>query len=118
MAKQSRLEKEAIDLRKETLLKNDYGKENEYSTEHPDAQSGEKGKGVGVGEPYLLPDPLASKTSYKSTLITDKGGNTADINKRQEAQMINIYGPNNQYGPDSVDTSVNIEDGQYYFTVK
>ena len=117
MGKQSRLEKEAFIKRPELEMMNTYQDEfNEYSENHKNAKSdGDvKGKGVGTASnPYLLPNENESKTSYKPTLITDQGGGAIDIQQRALLEGINIYGPDNQYGPNSVDTSANVADGQY-----
>ena len=117
MGKQSRLEKEGFVKRPELEMMNIYQDDvNEYSSEHKNAKSdGDvKGKGVGTStHPYLLPNENDSKTSYKPTLITSEGGGAIDIAKRDELQNINIYNELNQYGPNSVDTSKNVADGQY-----
>lgn len=115
--KQTRLEREAIESREELLVKNDYQRgDNEYSENHPDAKSdGDPlGKGVGTAAtPYLLPNEKASKTSYTPTIRTDDGGGGLDVAQRNLLKGINIYSALNAYGPDSVDTSKNVADGQY-----
>lgn len=117
MAKQSRLEKEGFIKRPELEMMNTYQDDvNEYSSEHKNAKSdGDvKGKGVGTAtHPYLLPNELESKTSYKPTIITNDGGGALDIAQRELLENINIYSKENQYGPQSVDTSKNVADGQY-----
>ena len=77
IAKQSRLESEALGYRKETLIINDYQKETgkEYSAEHEDAKSHDDelhplGKGTGNGgHGYSVPNPNASKTQIKPQLL-------------------------------------------------
>lgn len=122
MARQSRLEKEGFEVRPELEGMNDYQRENnEYSENHKDAKSDGDvmGKGVGVAaQPYLLPNENASKTGYKPTLRTDDGGGSVDISMRQTLENINIYNETNSYGENSVDTSKNIADGQYFFVVR
>ena len=124
MAQQSRLEKEGIQKRSSLELMNDYMKgdqSTEYSANHKDAQSDGDAKGKGVGStpnPYLVPNANASKTSYTPTVRTDAGGSSVDINKRNELLNINIYSKDTEYGPNSVDTSQNIANGQYFFKVK
>ena len=128
MAKQSRLESEALGYRKETLIINDYQKETgkEYSAEHEDAKSHDDenhplGKGTGNGgHGYSVPNPNASKTQIKPQLDTTKGGGSYDIygrpsvgGGRNRLLAINIYNQNESYGPDSVDTSANVLEGQY-----
>lgn len=122
MAKQSRLEAEAIETRKEHLVKNDYQKlVNEYSETHPDALSdGDPlGKGTGNDMTYSLPDATKSKHQYTHNVDTTNGGGQYDIEGRNErggrkrATVVNIYSSAAPYGEDSVDTTKNIEEGQY-----
>lgn len=116
MAKQSRLEKEAFIKRPELEMMNTYQETNEYSSEHKNAISDGDVKGKGVGgaaHPYLLPNENESKHTYKPTIVTNDGGGALDIAQRETLQNINIYSELNQYGPNSVDTSKNVADGQY-----
>ncbi len=122
MAKQSRLEAEAIETRKEHLVKNDYQKlTNEYNETHPDALSdGDAlGKGTGKDITYSLPDATKSKHQYTHNVDTENGGGLYDIEGRngiggrKRASVVNLYSSVSQYGEDSVDTTKNIEDGQY-----
>jgi hypothetical protein len=54
-----------------------------------------------------------------SNLDTTAGGGAYDIHGRNgvggrnRLMTYNIYNNDNAYGPDSVDSSMNIEDGQY-----
>lgn len=105
MGKQSRLEKEAIEKREELEVKTKYNKDHEYSEDN-----GEKSSGT-AADPYLIPNSNSSKTIYKPTVRTNDGGNDVDKDKRKDLQIINIYNKDNEYGPDSIDTSAN--DGQY-----
>ena len=122
MAKQSRLEAEAIETRKEHLVKNDYQKlVDEYNESHPDALSGDDplGKGTGNDMTYSIPDATKSKHQYTKNVDTENGGGLYDkegrngIGGRKKASIINIYSAATPYGEDSVDTTKNIEDGQY-----
>lgn len=119
MGKQSRLERIAIQNRKESLVKNDYRQEVEarYSATHPDAISdGDAlGKGIGSSITYSVPNEEASTTMmvYNVDTITEAGGKY-DIEARKRASVINIYNPDNAYGKDSVDSSINIAEGQYF----
>lgn len=118
MAKQSRLEKEAFIKRPELEMMNTYQDDiNEYSSEHKNAISDGDVKGKGVGSAsyvYLTPDGTLPKTGHsRQTLRTDAGGGSVDIAQREYLQNINIYDKENQYGPNSVDTSKNVADGQY-----
>lgn len=122
MAKQSRLESEAIKTRKEHLVKNDYQRfVDEYNEEHPDALSNGDplGKGTGHGITYSLPDATKSKHQFTKNVDTENGGGQYDIEGRngiggrKKAMVINLYSSENAYGEDSIDTTENIEDGQY-----
>lgn len=122
MAKQSRLESEAIDIRKEHLVKNDYQRTvNEYDESHNDALSdGDPlGKSTGNGITYSVPDASKSKYQYTHNVDTENGGGLYDIDGRngmggrKRAQVINLYSQEKQYGENSVDTTKNIEEGQY-----
>lgn len=119
MGKQTRLEQEGIQKREELLLMNDYqATDNEYNENHKDAKSdGDlRGKGTGAAPfAYLLPDRNAPKTIGKITVNTNSGGSGLDVQQRETLLNINLYGPMNSYGPDSVDTSSNVEKGQYTF---
>ena len=128
MAKQSRLEQDALEIRKNTLIKNDYmkGEKGEYGAEHEDAKTHNdeihphvKGSGHG-GHTHVVPNPNKSKTAIeRSQIDTENGGGSYDkfgrngMGGRIRLQSINIYGPDNQYGVESIDTNKNIEDGQY-----
>jgi hypothetical protein len=125
--KQSFLEKKAIDERHKEIVRSEYNKSIEYSESHenaisnPDDERSYKGKGTkNGGHQAYVPDLNKSQTSYNySSLDTSKGGGAYDIygrngqGGRDRLVKINIYNSENAYGPDSVDTSSNIEDGQY-----
>ena len=84
----------------------------EYSANHKDAISDgdAKGKGVGVA-------PGRNK-GIPYSLRSDAGGSSVDEAKRAELMNMNTYSKDDEYGPESVDTSKNIADGQYFFKVK
>lgn len=128
MGKQSRLESEALNYRKETLIINDYQKEvgKEYSADHEDAKAHNDelhplGKGTGSGgHTYSIPNPNASKTQIKRQIDTENGGGSYDIygrpsvgGGRNRLLAINLYSKEEAYGFDSVDTSANVLEGQY-----
>ena len=126
MGKQSRLESEALLARHEAMTKMDFQKgTNEYSSEHEDAKTHNDelhpwGKGTdGNGPVYVLPNANASKTQYKKGIDTTDGGGSYDkfgrngIGGRQYLSTINIYNSTNAYGPNSVDTTENMSEGQY-----
>lgn len=124
--RQSRLEQEGIDARKEKLLRNDFQREvNEYDANNDAAKSHDDdahpwGKGTGgSGHGYLIPGQVKSKNKFDySQFNTQDGGGSYDkygrnnIGGRYRSQMINLYGPENEYCENSIDTSKNIEDGQ------
>ena len=100
MGKQSRLESEALLARHEAMTKMDFQKgTNEYSSDHEDAKTHNDelhpwGKGTDGGGSY------------------DKFGRNG-IGGRQYLSTINIYNSTNAYGPNSVDTTENVSEGQY-----
>lgn len=127
MAEQTRLEAESLQIRKETSIKNDYNSKTElYNENHDSAKTHNDelhplGKGTGHGgHTHTKPNRNASKTMIdRSQFDTNNGGGSYDIygmnnaGGRIRSQMINLYGPENQYNEDSIDTSKNIEDGQW-----
>ena len=125
--KQSNLEVKAIDARHTQTVRSDYNKQDVYSETHEDAISNPEdvnkalGKGTNSGgHQHYTPDLSKSSLTYNySNLDTSNGGGAYDIHGRNENGgrnrliSINIYNKNNAYGPDSVDTSANIDEGQY-----
>ena len=123
---QTCLETTAIEKRAETLVRNDYGKNDEYSILHPDALSdGDAlGKGTGkVGHMHSIPNCNRPKAINYSDFDTQNGGGLYDIEGRNGVggrrflQTISLYGPENEYGRNSVDTSANRSDGQIVVNV-
>lgn len=125
--KQSYLEIKGKEERENEIIRSDYNKNDAYSASHEDALSNPSdknkplGKGTGSGgHLYYVPDHSKSPYSYNySSLDTNKGGGSYDIygkddiGGRERLTKINLYNKENSYGPDSIDTSVNITDGQY-----
>ena len=125
--KQSTLEVKGIEKRHEELIRSDYNKGDFYSESHEDALSNPEdekkalGKGTGSGgHQHYIPDHSKPSTLFNySNLDTSRGGGAYDIHGRNEQGgrnrlvKINLYNKDNAYGPNSVDTSLNIEDGQY-----
>lgn len=125
--KQSTLEKKAIEERQRELVRSDYNKSDAYSDSHidaisnPNAKNKPLGKGTADGgHMAYVPDASKSSTSYNySSLNTISGGGSYDIHGRNEQSgrnrlmAINIYGKTNPYSHESVDTSENLNDGQY-----
>lgn len=126
-AKQSRLEIEGIQKRHEEIIRSDYNKNDEYSDSHIDALSNPEdenkvlGKGTNTGgHLHYSPDASQSKTSINyGNFRTTSGGGAYDIygrngqGGRNRLIQMNLYNKDKAYGQNSVDTSSNIEDGQY-----
>ena len=122
MAKQSRLESEAIDKRHELEVISDYQKNtNEYSEQHQDALSNgdPQGKGTGVSMGYSVPGQTTNKGINYANIATNSGGGLYDIEGRngiggrRYLETINMYNAEQSYGIDSADTSKNVADGQF-----
>ena len=122
MAKQSRLESEAIDKRHELEVISDYQKDtNEYSEQHQDAliNGDPQGKGTGVSMGYSVPGQTTNKGINYTNIATNSGGGLYDIEGRngiggrRYLEAINMYNAENSYGVDSVDTSMNVAEGQF-----
>ena len=125
--KQSTLEKKAIEERQRELVRSDYNKLDVYSDSHidaisdPNAKNKPLGKGTADGgHMAYVPDASKSSTSYNySSLNTMNGGGSYDIHGRNEESgrnrlmAINIYSKDNAYGPNSIDMSENLDEGQY-----
>ena len=121
---QSCLEVNAIERRKEDIVRNDYSQQDEYSQTHPDAISdGDPlGKGSGHGgHTHSIPDCTKPKSlidySNFDTSANNLGG-SYDINGRngiggrEFLLTISKYNSEKQYGINSVDTTLNVQDGQ------
>lgn len=126
MGKQTNLEKKAIDRRTIETLRSDYNKNEKYDVTHEDAKSDASktdkplGKGTGHGghthyQPnYNKPQTLIDYSNFD----TFNGGGSYDIHGRNEVGgrnrlvTYNIYGPNNSYLAEAIDTSANVADGQ------
>jgi hypothetical protein len=125
--KQTRLEQEGIQARKEQTIKNDFNKNGEVYNEESDLvkshedESHPLGKGTGgSGHGHRIPNRHASKTAIdRSDFDTERGGGSYDIfgmndaGGRKRSTMINLYSVNYQYNENSIDTSKNVEDGQW-----
>lgn len=127
MAKQSRLDNEAILYRKEKIETVDGYKSvvNEYNAEHENAKTHNDeehphGKGTGTSTMAAVRDLSAPKTqiSYKN-IDTKNGGGSYDkfgrngVGGRYAGELINIYNKENQYTKDSVDIDTSVR-GQFF----
>ena len=125
MAKQQRLEIEALEMRKKLVQENDYqkGADHEYSSDHKDALSDGDPLGKGTGVPLGVasrPGEDPSKGISYRNMDTKHGGGKYDIEGRPEVgksgreqlMVMNLYNEASAYGVDSVDTSANVAEGQ------
>lgn len=125
---QTQLEKDGISARQDLVVNNTYNKNNEYNEMHKNAlaDGDEHGKGTGSGGyVYVAPKSGDRSIRYSGGLDTsDKAGSIYDkegrngIGGRTRLTMMNIYGPENEYGPNMVDTSANVADGQIVIKYK
>ena len=136
MAKQSELERIANDERTQEFIKSPYtyDEQTPYSASHPDAlaDGDEKGKGTNTPSTHLsIPTTKGTyntSTMMGTTVNTSNGGNIYDtdgtkgVNKAFQGDAgrkylafggINPYNENNEYGPQSVDTTNSVP-GQYW----
>ena len=121
---QTCLEKRGITERNTEIVRNDYNREDEYSSKHKDALSdGDvQGKGTGsAGHGFWLPDCTKPTGQIdKSNFDTDNGGGLYDIEGRNGIggrnylKTIRLYNENYEYGPNLVNTDENVALGQYY----
>ena len=121
---QSCLEVKGIEKRQEGLVRNDYTQNDEYNQTHPDAISNgdPQGKGSGHGgHTHYLPDctlpPTLMDYSNFDTSASNVGGSydiegRNGVGGRNYLKAISKYNEENQYGVNSVDTSLNVLDGQ------
>lgn len=131
MAKQSNLEKIGFERRNEhELVRNDIKKSAPYGPDHDTAvwHEGDPTKPLGKGtrsggHQHSIPMEYneLSKNQIRPQIDTENGGGAYDINGRPGVdggrkwlQTINVYDKNNQYSINSIDTSLNIEDGQFF----
>ena len=124
MAKQTCLEKKGIEKRQETIVRNDYNKEDVYSETHKDALSdGDPlGKGSGNGgHTHSVPDctlPQGMMNYSNFDTHSQQIGGSYDINGRNGVggrnflKAISVYNEENQYGTNLIDTTANVQDGQ------
>ena len=118
---QTCLEVKGIEARNESLVRNDYTRNDEYSSTHPDALSNGDplGKGTGHGgHTHSIPDCTRPSSIDYSNFDTTNGGGIYDIEGRNGVggrnflETISVYNETHEYGPNSVDTSANVADGQ------
>lgn len=119
---QTCLEQQGMECRNDQIVRNTYGKDNEYSEIHPNAISDgdDKGKGTGGNTSTAWVSDCSKPKNYfdYSNFTTNQGGCYSDINGRDgiggrlKAQVSSLYNENFQYGASLVDTAANENDGQ------
>lgn len=117
---QSCLEIRSMQERHEEIVRNRYNVYDQYSATHPDAlANGDKlGKGTGHGgHTHSLPNCNGSIgiIDYRNfdTAIASHAGNADDNYAREVALARSLYNIDNEYSARSVDTSMNLREGQY-----
>jgi hypothetical protein len=120
---QSCLEAQGIEERNTEVVRNDYNKTDEYGPSHPNAiaDGDPLGKGTHDGYNTLVPDCSKGKTmiDYTNFNSHSEAGGSYDIQGRQgiggrnASLVINKWGANKEYGANSVNSSENVNDGQY-----
>ena len=124
---QTCLEKRGITERHNEITRSDYNIENQYSATHQDALSDgdAQGKGSGSGgHTHSLPDctkptGLIDYSNF-DTNPEDNIGGLYDIEGRnnhpgrKEQMARSLYNYRDAYGPTSVDTVLNQQEGQYF----
>lgn len=118
---QTCLEAKGITARNDSLVRNDYTHANVYSAIHQDALSdGDPlGKGTGHGgHTHSVPDCTLPSTINYSNFDTNNGGGLYDIAGRNGVggrtflKNISVYNETYEYGPNLIDTALNVQDGQ------
>lgn len=133
MGKQTCLEKAGINARHDQTVRSDYNINDQYSSVHKDAISDNEIQGKGhptvKGHTHWTPscDGTANnmiKYDNFATSPSDQIGGLYDIEGRagipgrKEQMARSIYNYEQPYGPTSVDTSANVNDGQYVSELK
>lgn len=112
---QTHLEQSAIEARQKLSVGNDYTVIDEYNDLHPDALSSGNalGKGTGGGHTHSVPWTTKDKSISRANFNTSNGGGLYDIEGRHGVggrnflQAISNYNSQNEYGPNSIDTTAN-----------
>lgn len=119
--------------RHQQMLRSYYQRENQYAREHPNALADDSndihGKGTGVtGADYWLPDCRGELGIFRTDDFDTRSGfnpgasdrsvnggpgNVDDREARRRNMTISLYSASSPYGEGSVDTSMNVADGQY-----
>lgn len=126
---QTCLEKRGMEERHQEITRSDYNIENQYSSVHQDSISDGDVQGKGhptiKGHSHYLPDCTKSvgEINYSNfaTSPEDQIGGKLDIDGYQDrpgrkTQMArSLYNYQEPYGANLINTSDNVNDGQYYF---
>lgn len=116
---QSCLETISRQERQEEIVRNDYNKDDKYSSVHPDAMAtGDRmGRGTGSSHSFWLPNCSGTIGSFNysnfDTSLSSGAGNDLDNEARNTAMTRSLYNPDYQYSAKLVDTSANVLEGQY-----
>lgn len=122
---QTCLEKRGITERHQEITRSDYNIENQYGATHKDAISDGDALGKGTnhgGHSHYLPDCTkpTGQINY-SNFDTENGGGCYDIKGRngvggrERALATSMYNKETQYGANLVNTTANVNEGQYFF---
>lgn len=127
MSKQSNLERIGFDRRDVEFARSDYRESEQYKVGHEDTLSDPSrkdkplGKGTETGgHTFSVPNYSLGPNMIKPQIDTENGGGSYDIyghngvGGRKWLQQISLYGPGREYGANLIDTSSNIQAGQYF----
>lgn len=122
---QTCLEKRGMEERHDEIVRSDYSIEDQYGPTHSDAISNgdPQGKGTNHGaHSHWLPNcqgPIG-RINY-SNFDTQNRTVACTISKvvlvylgRKQSLARSLYNMENAYGPTAVDTTLNVQDGQYF----
>lgn len=121
---QTYLETKGKEVRDESLVRNDYERNDPYSVLHSDALSNGDplGKGTGIGgHTHSMPNIGGPSYINYADFDTSNGGGLYDIEGRGGVggrnflKNISLYNDKHEYGPNLIDTSLNRADGQVSF---
>lgn len=117
---QSCLEKKGIESRNNLVMRNDYNKEDEYNSMHPDALSTGDPQGKGTrhgGHTFSIPNcNIPSVIDYRN-FDTINGGGQYDVEARERAKTMSLYNEINDYSHMSIDMDANVAEGQIQLSV-
>lgn len=120
------LEIRSMDARHEMEVRSDYQRTNQYNASHPDALATGDWQGKGTGHPghshwlpdCTLPTGLFNYSNFDTAYESHAGNGderTPNTDNWARLQMMtrSLYSSVNQYSENIIDTSANVEEGQY-----